>query len=405
MSDPQTANKALFTPANGADVDSWDVPVNANWEGLDSAFGTTTPLNATGLNGTQALSSTQYIPLGLRVTGTPIGAVTYQVPSGVGGLWTVSNATSGGFAIGFNSAAGGSTITCPAGQNTIITCDGTSRGMVLAITTTGAAAGSNTQVQFNSSGTLGASAGLTWDGTSLTTTGLNVAGNAVLGSGAGSALSLTGTAVAIPNNLNINSGSLFVNQTTGQVGIGITSGLTALLTVAGSVKITTGGITFPDSTVQTTAAQPTTPAGSNTQVQYNNSGAFGASSALTFNSGTGTLAATAYTGAWAGTAVPIANGGTGVTALAQSLGTTGYQTLVGGLILQWGSTPNIGSGGTLGVVFPLTFPSAIYGVSITPLGGGNADNNSFPLAESTAGFSLFNGSSAPSPFFWFAIGK
>jgi hypothetical protein len=41
MSDPQTANKFLYVPAHGADVDTWDVPVNANWNGLDQALGPT----------------------------------------------------------------------------------------------------------------------------------------------------------------------------------------------------------------------------------------------------------------------------------------------------------------------------------------------------------------------------
>ena len=43
------------------------------------------------------------------------------------------------------------------------------------------------------------------------------------------------------------------------------------------------------------------PAGSDTQVQYNNSSAFGASSAFTFNSGTGVVTATGFAGALNGT--------------------------------------------------------------------------------------------------------
>lgn len=289
MPDPTTANKSLFTPLNGADVDTWDVPVNANWATLDAALGGVTSLNSTGLSGTQALVAAQYQPLRLNVTGTPIAAITYQVPSGVGGFWIFSNGTSGGQTVGISSAAGGGTITVPAGQHTIVTCDGTSAGMGHAITTTGAAAGSNTQVQYNSAGTLGASAGFTFDGTTLAATGLNVAGNTVLGATSGSTLALTGTAVAIPNDLNINGGSLFVKQSTGQLGIGIATGLTALLTVAGSIKITTGGMVFSDSTTQTTAAGPTTPAGATTQIQYNNAGAFGASASLTYDSGSTTL--------------------------------------------------------------------------------------------------------------------
>jgi len=46
----------------------------------------------------------------------------------------------------------------------------------------------------------------------------------------------------------------------------------------------TGGITWPDGTTQITAASGGTPAGSDTEVQFNNSGAFGASSNLTWTS-------------------------------------------------------------------------------------------------------------------------
>lgn len=257
MADPQTANKALFTPPHNADVDVWEVPVNANWQALDLAFGGSTSLNAGTLSGNQALTVNQYTPLTLIISGTPSGAITYVVPSGVGGQWVVSNSTSGGQTVGIASAAGGSTVVIPAGTNLLVSCDGTSRGMVRSISTPPAAAGSNTQVQYNSSGLLAGSAGLTFDGTILTATGLNIAGNTTLGSGAGSTLTLNGTAVSTPNKLNLNAGQFYLDNVTGNVGIGITTPLTSLLTVAGSIKSTTGGFVFPDATVQTTAATST----------------------------------------------------------------------------------------------------------------------------------------------------
>jgi hypothetical protein len=55
---------------------------------------------------------------------------------------------------------------------------------------------------------------------------------------------------------------------------------------------TNGNVLTSNGTTWTSAAAPTTsPAGSNTQVQYNNSGAFGASSSFTYTSGTGSLVA------------------------------------------------------------------------------------------------------------------
>jgi hypothetical protein len=58
----------------------------------------------------------------------------------------------------------GTGVTVPAGTRAIVAWDGTNFVNVGG----GSAAGSNTQVQFNSSGSFGASANLTFDGTTLT---------------------------------------------------------------------------------------------------------------------------------------------------------------------------------------------------------------------------------------------
>lgn len=253
MPDPQTPNKALFTPAHGADVNTWDVPMNANFTNADLAFGGATTLNANGISGTQALNVSQYTPLGFIVSGTPAGNVNYQVPSGVGGLWIVRNRTSGAsITVGFSSAAGGSVVNIPQGTNVPITSDGSSLGMVAGLTATGAAAGSSQQVQFNTLGNLDASPNLTWDGLTFKATGLNINGNAVIGAGSGSTLTINGTAVSTPNGLNFNSGQIQFGSS-GGVGIGIAPGA-SLLTVGGVVQSTTGGFTFPDASVQTTSA-------------------------------------------------------------------------------------------------------------------------------------------------------
>jgi hypothetical protein len=81
------------------------------------------------------------------------------------------------------------------------------------------AAGSNTQIQFNNSGAFGASAGLTWNGTTLTTTGLNNTGNTTLGDASGDTLTINGTAVSCPNNLNFDSNTLFIDAANNRVGI------------------------------------------------------------------------------------------------------------------------------------------------------------------------------------------
>ncbi len=253
MADPQTTNKLLYTPAHNADIDTWDVPVNANWVGLDQALGNYTVLNANGLSGTVALTTSQIIPLGFIVTGTPAGNLNYQVPVTRGGLWLVRNQATLGASItlGFSSASGGGTVNIPSGKNLAISADGTANGMADIDTGTGSPGGSNTQIQINVLGALGAYPTFTFDGATFSTPSLNVNGNATLGSGPGSTLTIEGTAIAMPNGFDFNAGQFQMNPA-GDIGIG-TAPTAALVTVGGQVSVTAGGYKFPDASVSTTA--------------------------------------------------------------------------------------------------------------------------------------------------------
>lgn len=253
MPDPQTTNKQLYTPAHGADVDSWDVPVNFNWNQLDAALGRYTTLNANGLSGTIALTTSMTAPLGFIVTGTPAGTINYQTPAGIGGLWLVRNQATLGASItlGFSSASGGSTVNIPSGTNIAVSADGTANGMVDIDTGTGAAGGSNTQIQVNVLGALGAYAGFTFNGTTFHTPEITVDGNAIFGTGAGSTMTINGTAISVPNGFNFNTGAFQMNAG-GMLGIG-TAPTVALVTVGGQIASTSGGYVFPDSTTSQTA--------------------------------------------------------------------------------------------------------------------------------------------------------
>jgi len=55
----------------------------------------------------------------------------------------------------------------------------------------------------------------------------------------------------------------------------------------------------------------------------------------------------------------------------QQLATSGFQKLPGGLIMQWGNTGPVASGGHVTVTLPTTFPNSLLVVSITP--GAEAD--------------------------------
>ena len=64
-------NKGLQVPGHGADNDSWDTPVNFNWDSIDTAFGGTTSISVTGVgSGTYVLTLPQYLPPNIEFNGT-----------------------------------------------------------------------------------------------------------------------------------------------------------------------------------------------------------------------------------------------------------------------------------------------------------------------------------------------
>jgi hypothetical protein len=165
MASSYTTNKTLEKPGNGDYVDTWNVPVNADMDVIDQAFGGTTSLNAT--SGSATLSATQYRSLLLSISGAMSASVVYTIPSGVGGEWIVRNTTTdsvgGPWTVTIASAGGGTSVVLDRNVNFLLFSDGTNIRSVGSVVP-----GSNTQVIFNSSGALGASSGMTWNGTTFT---------------------------------------------------------------------------------------------------------------------------------------------------------------------------------------------------------------------------------------------
>jgi microcystin-dependent protein len=128
MTSTFTPNKNLELPGFNDYVDSWNTPVNADFTAVDTALGGVTNLNATAVSGDVTLTSTQYRPIQIVISGTLTANVRYLIPASVGGQWTITNSTTGAFTISVASAAGGSNITLPSGT-TIVSCDGTATGM------------------------------------------------------------------------------------------------------------------------------------------------------------------------------------------------------------------------------------------------------------------------------------
>lgn len=77
----------------------------------------------------------------------------------------------------------------------------------------------------------------------------------------------------------------------------------------------------------------------------------------------------------------------------QSLGTSGYQKLPGGLILQWGTFDATGfTAGKKSVTFPLAFPNAVFRVFLTDRADSLAQVHALGVEDltiSTTGFNLY----------------
>jgi hypothetical protein len=214
--------------------------------------------------------------------------------------------------------------------------------------------GSNTQIQFNDAGSLGGSAGFSFDKVTgaLSITGNISAGNvgATTFTGALSGNATTAGTVTTAAQPNITSvGTLTSLSVTGNVAAG---------------NILTNNLLYANGN----AWDMQQPGGSNTQVQYNNDDSFGGSSAFTFNSGTNTLTATNI----AGTTIS-ASGNANVGNLG-TVGITATGTIAGG---------NLTTGGLISATGNVT------GANIFTAGQVNANGN---IIVQPGAFFIGNGS-------------
>jgi hypothetical protein len=148
-----TPNIGLILPVNGAYIDTWDQPVNANSTAIDTALGGSTTINVTGVGaGSIALTLTQYTPRIIEFTGALTAAILYYLPAGVGGTWTIVNSSSnGGGSIGFG-VSGGGTLPIAQNQNTLLYCDGTNLNYADTAYATAAAAAALTSAESYANG-------------------------------------------------------------------------------------------------------------------------------------------------------------------------------------------------------------------------------------------------------------
>jgi microcystin-dependent protein len=119
-----TTNKAFEKPANGDYVDTWNIPVNGDWDIADRAFGGTFSVSLTNANVTLTQANCQNVRI--RLTGSLSANVIIYFPSAVSGFFIVQNATTGTYSVTLASAGGGAgTVLTEQGRTAFVFTEGT----------------------------------------------------------------------------------------------------------------------------------------------------------------------------------------------------------------------------------------------------------------------------------------
>lgn len=138
MVDTYTSGKlGLISPSSGAYVDTWDLPLYANWQSLDAAVSGTTTLTLSNSNVVLTVPTypsyvdpptvaTSAQNLRLYLTGTLSTNLTVYIPATVGGFWIVDNKTTGSYTVTIKTTAVSSTgIAARQNYASILYSDGT----------------------------------------------------------------------------------------------------------------------------------------------------------------------------------------------------------------------------------------------------------------------------------------
>jgi len=159
-----TSNKALSQPAYNSS--SWDVPLNANFGVIDTALGSTATVSNTSA---YTLVAAEYQCMALYFNGSLSADLSISIPSGVGGMWIVTNATTDASAaiptyLTVKSSAGWSVgVVVPRSVNTVVFSNGSEVYFAQQNTTP-----SGTIIQF--AGTSAPTGYITCDGTAVSRT-------------------------------------------------------------------------------------------------------------------------------------------------------------------------------------------------------------------------------------------
>lgn len=170
-----STNLGLELPGTGDQAGTWGITTNTNLGTLieqaisgyvtqavtDSGTATTLTIP----NGASGVARNMYIEL----TGALTAARTVEVPSNKK-LYFIYNNTTGGYAVTVK-VSGQTGVSVANGAKVLLVSNGTDIVAATSYTTSSTPGGSNTQVQYNSSGSLAGSANFTFDGSNVTVSG------------------------------------------------------------------------------------------------------------------------------------------------------------------------------------------------------------------------------------------
>ena len=155
--------------ATGENAGTWGTKTNTNLDIIQQAVagyvaqavtdsGTTTLAITDGSTSTSVARN-----MVIKLTGALTGTSTVTVPDSVEKLYIVENATTGSQTVTFKTVSGTGVNFTSTGYKFLFS-DGTN---IIEIALASPPGGSDTQIQFNNSGSFGGSANLVWDGTNL----------------------------------------------------------------------------------------------------------------------------------------------------------------------------------------------------------------------------------------------
>ena len=155
--------------ATGENAGTWGTKTNTNLDIIQQAVAgyvaqAVTDSGTTTLAITDGSTSTSVARhMVIKLTGALTGTSTVTVPDSVEKLYIVENATTGSQTVTFKTVSGTGVNFTSTGYKFLFS-DGTN---INEITLASPPGGSDTQIQFNNSGSFGGSANLVWDGTNL----------------------------------------------------------------------------------------------------------------------------------------------------------------------------------------------------------------------------------------------